>query len=181
MKRFVFIAMICAIAGCPDDLETPTPPPANTTPTILPQLKAVPDDVIEALLPKDADGRPVLWGFADGPVVLGDAPEPGPNTASAGCVQLESSCFMATKGEGDKCADLLPVCQTETPWAEAAPCCPQACIDAYHEERRLGASILEAGGAVWSSAHECFPGLREWYRERGDPNPRLMPRRGPMP
>jgi hypothetical protein len=126
------------------------------------------------VLPKDADGKPILMKVDGVPLTIGEARNDAIG-AAARCRDLTSSCVIATH-DLDGCIATLPVCATETPWNEEQPCCAQACITAYQEERRLGAKALDADGAVFGSTHECFPGLQALYRAAGG-TPYLAPRR----
>jgi len=100
-----------------------------------------------------------------------------PIGAAAKCSDLKNDCMQVT-GDGDTCVATVKRCATAEPWLEAEACCPAACVDAYQEQRRLGASPVAANSAVFSSTHECFPGLQELIRASGG-KPRLMPRLTP--
>lgn len=182
-----FGLLLGCLAGCPDSAGSPraTSPSNPSTAPSYPQAPTVPVDELAKVLPEDEQGNKVLWSMGKTKVVLGPPPIPGPNTSSAACLQLKTSCLVASSSPKesvlDECVDGLPRCETNEPWTEAQPCCPSSCVDAYKEERRLGASQLEASSAVFGSNHECFPGLRDWYREKGDPNPYLAPRRAALP
>jgi len=188
MTRYLALVVALFLAGCPNEPETPAPTPTADTPAPegvapeadpLPQAPKIPVDEVAKLLPVDENGDKVLWDTGQLKVVLGPKHEPGPNTAMAACQDLETSCLVASKDERDvvldNCVARLPICETPEPWNEAA-CCPQACIAAYQRERELGATQFQAGRAVFSSIHECFPGLQEWYRAQGG-TPHLAPRR----
>ncbi len=132
---------------------------------------------LSELLPKDEEGRATLWKVGETNIILEqDAPEPGPNTANTACLDLKSSCLIATGGLLEECILALPKCETDEPWDEKSACCPASCIEAYQEQRELGAKPQEASFAVFGSTHECFPGLQEWYQKRGG-HPYLAPRR----
>jgi len=176
------VALVAALTGCPD--EPPRPPTPATSDAgaagALPQAPQIEVDDLAKVLPKDENGNSILWKVGSELIGIGPPPTPGPNTAVAACRDLSTSCAIATKGDTDGCHDKLPVCATNEPWNEEKECCPEACVHAYREERRLGASKADASIAVFGSDHECFPGLKEWYHERGG-KPYLAPRRAPVP
>jgi hypothetical protein len=150
--------------------------PAPTPPSTYPQAPTVSPDDLARVLPKDAEGRPILATVDGTNLTLGEKRVDAIGAAAA-CRDLIMGCVMAT-GDGDVCIERANRCTTSTPWLESAGCCPTACVDAYNEERRLGASPLEADAAVFGSTHECFPGLQEMIRAAGG-TPRTMPRRAP--
>jgi hypothetical protein len=135
---------------------------------------ASPVDIAKSL-PKDSEGRPILLEVAGDLLTIG-APRRDAIGAAAKCTDLLTACLRKTK-DADKCAHDVPRCKTATPWNEDAACCADACVVAYEEERRLGATVSEADDAVFASTHECFPGLQELYRAAGG-TPYLAPRRG---
>ena len=163
-----FALVIAAGGGCPS--SSSSSPPENK----LPQAATLSAEQLREILPKDADGNAILLEVGGVPLTLG-SPRRDAIGAAGKCTDLEGNCLIATK-DLDACVEQLPVCRTATPWEEAEACCSQACIDAYREERRLGASQIEAGAAVFGSDHECFPGLQEQYRAAGG-TPYLAPRR----
>jgi len=145
-------------------------------PSTYPQLPGASFDTLVQALPKNAAGEPVLL------TVDGDALTVGPRRidavgAAASCRDLKSSCHDVS-GDADACVATVPRCTSSTPWTEAAPCCPSACVDAYQQQRRLGATPIEANRAVFGSTHECFPGLQAQYRAAGG-TPYLAPRKTP--
>jgi hypothetical protein len=162
------VAMMMLLAGCPATPPSPPPPP-------YPQAPSVSIDQLAEVLPKDASGKPILLEVGGVPLTLG-APRKDAIGAAAKCSDLLTSCVQVTK-DVDVCVKGVARCTTAEPWNERA-CCATACVVAYEEERRLGASQLEANGAVFSSTHECFPGLQDLYRSYGG-TPRRLPRRAP--
>jgi hypothetical protein len=157
--------------------ETPSASaPTPTSPSTYPQAPTVSPEDLARVLPKDAEGRPILATVDGTNLTLGEKRVDAIGAAAA-CRDLGASCVMAT-GDLDRCVRTGRTCSTNTPWLESAACCPTACVDAYSEERRLGASPLEADAAVFGSTHECFPGLQEMIRAAGG-TPRTMPRRAP--
>lgn len=176
MKRVMVYLFLAA--GCQSPpAGAPTPAPtANTADAAYPQAPMLTADYLERIpgVRRDADGGVIVFEIAGVPVTLGP-PRKDAIGAAARCRDLGSACLIATK-DLDMCAARLPACKTVRPWEEATPCCAQACIDAYLEQRRFGASAVEADRAVFGSTHECFPGLQEQYRAAGG-TPYLAPRR----
>ncbi|MDP2339358.1 MAG: hypothetical protein Q8O67_00255 [Deltaproteobacteria bacterium] len=172
MKKSLLLLLL---AACPDPAAPPT---GDAGVPGLPQAPTVAVDQLEQLpgMPRDADGNLILLEVAGLPLSIG-APRKDAIGAAAKCTDLLSSCVMATK-DPDGCVAKLPICESEQPWEEALPCCAQACINAYQEERRLGADVFGAHKAVWGSTHECFPGLQALYRAAGG-TPYLAPRLAP--
>lgn len=170
--RKTFLAFFGLIAlACEQPPETPPAPSSSA----YPQAPTVSPDDLATVLPKDAEGRPILATVDGTNLTLGEKRVDAIGAAAA-CRDLKNSCVMAT-GDADGCIEKVKRCATSTPWLEE-PCCPQACVDAYNEERRLGAEPIAANGAVFSSTHECFPGLQEMIRAAGG-TPRRLPRRAP--
>ena len=169
MKKAMLLLLL---AGCTD------PPPSGDADTTLPQLPSVSIDQLQQIpgMPRDENGNIILLEVAGGPLTFG-APGNDAISAAAKCRDLLSSCVGATK-DADGCVTKLPICAGERPWEEALPCCPQACVTAYQEERRLGADVFRSAKAVFASTHECFPGLQELYRAAGG-TPYLAPRLAP--
>jgi len=170
------MALLCLVAlplqtGCPATPPSSTPPPPP-----YPQSPSIDTATLEQVLPKDADGKPILLEVGGVNLTLG-APRKDAIGAAAKCTDLYSNCVAATK-DMDRCVADLPRCAGAEPWNEDAPCCADACVRAYQEERRLGATAFEADAAVFSSTHECFPGLVDLYRSYGG-TPRRFPRRAP--
>jgi hypothetical protein len=128
------------------------------------------------VLPRDADGRPIVASVDGTALTMGPA-RVDPIGAAAACRDLTADCIQVT-GDGDTCIATVKRCATAEPWLEPEACCPAACVDAYQEQRRLGASPVAAGSPVLGSTHECFPGLQEMIRASGG-TPRLMPRLTP--
>ena len=167
MKKSLLLVLLAACSDPPD------PPPAVEG---YPQLPTVTIDQLKQVLPRDANGDSVLLEVGGLPLTLG-APRRDAIGAAAKCSDLVSSCVAVTK-DLDACVAKLPICKTEQPWEEALPCCAEACVKAYQEERRLGAAPLDANDAVFGSDHECFPGRQELLRAAGG-TPFLGPRRAP--
>ena len=172
MKKSLLLVLLAACSDPPD----PPPPPA--TPDGLPQLPSVTIDDLQQVpgMPRDENGNIILLEVAGGPITFG-APRNDAISAAARCRDLLASCVGATK-DADGCVAKLPICTSDKPWEESAACCPQACVAAYQEERRLGADVLRSAKAVFASDHECFPGLQELYRAAGG-TPYLAPRLAP--
>ena len=173
MKKLVFCALTALVLSACETPPTSTPPPDAAS---YPQPPSVSLDDLARALPKDAEGRPILT------TVEGTALTIGPKRvdaigAAAACRDLKNGCVQATK-QPDVCIDTVKRCTSTTPWLENDDCCPVACVDAYKEQRRLGAEPVAANAAVFGSTHECFPGLQERIRAAGG-TPRLMPRRTP--
>jgi len=169
-------ALLVLLAAC---TEPPaTQPPLGDAGQPYPQLPTVSSDDIASLpgLPRDQDGNVILLEVAGLPLTIG-APRRDAIGAAARCTDLVTSCVGATK-DPDGCVARLPICASARPWEESAPCCARACVDAYQEERRLGADVGSAYMAVFGSTHECFPGLQDLYRAAGG-DPFLAPRRAP--
>ena len=139
--------------------------------TDLPLGGAVPDAGLAQL--------PVVTGLLEvaGLPFTPGAPRNDAIGAAARCGDLLTSCVGATK-DPDGCVAQLPICATQRPWEESAPCCAKACVEAYQEERRLGADVLRSAKAVFGSDHECFPGRQELLRAAGG-TPYLAPRLAP--
>lgn len=112
-----------------------------------------------------ADQLPPEWldgGVADahGGVPLRVDPEASDSvTALADCAATVSVCLERTKGDFVRCVRQVPACETEEPWREDAPCCPQACKDQFRERTRAGASGFDAYVAVFATDGSCVPGL----------------------
>jgi hypothetical protein len=138
-----------------------------------PQAATLTAEQLAQLLPRDASGAPVLMEVGGEALTIGEARRDAIGAAAA-CRDLKVACLSKT-ADLDLCVANVPRCQTVEPWNEA-PCCAEACVAAYQEQRRLGAPPLEANAAVFSSTHECFPGLQELIRATGG-RPRLLPRR----
>jgi hypothetical protein len=170
MKKAMLLLLL---VGCTD------PPPGGAVPDAgLPQLPAVTVDQLQQIpgMPRDANGNIVLLEVAGLPLTLG-APRNDAISAAARCGDLLTSCVGATK-DPDGCVAQLPICATQRPWEESKPCCAKACVEAYQEERRLGADVLRSAKAVFGSDHECFPGRQELLRAAGG-TPYLAPRLAP--
>ncbi len=161
LSRLAFLCAVTLLGGCP---EAPSPHP---------QAPSVSAAELAKVLPKDADGKPILLEVGGLPITLG-AETKDAISAAAECRDVFTSCVAATK-DPDACAAKVPICKSERPWEEALPCCAQACVTAYQEERRLGADTFDANDAVFGSTHECFPGLQALYGGV----PYLAPRRAP--
>ena len=173
MKKLIFCALTALVLSACETPPTSTPPPDAAS---YPQPPSVSLDDLARALPKDAEGRPILT------TVEGTALTIGPKRvdtigAAAACRDLTADCIQETKNI-DTCVAQVLRCATETPWLEPAPCCATACVDAYQEQRRLGATPAAADDAVFGSTHECFPGLQVAYRAAGG-TPYLAPRRTP--
>jgi hypothetical protein len=169
MKRSMIALLL--VAGCPA--------PTKNTPVQdagLPQAPTLTAEQLKQLpgVRRTADGGVILFDVGGKQLTLGE-PRHDAIGAAAKCSDLKGACLNATK-DLDGCVARLAVCATDRPWEEASPCCAQACITAYQEERRLGASPLQASDAIFGSTHECFPGLQEQYRAAGG-TPYLAPRR----
>lgn len=80
-------------------------------------------------------------------------------TALADCAATVSVCLEGTSGDFDRCMRRAPVCETDTPWSEAQPCCPRACRDQYDERRAAGASGFDAYVEVMVHDGSCVPTL----------------------
>jgi hypothetical protein len=170
MKKSILLVLLAACSDPPD------PPPAVVGD--LPQLPTVTVDQLQQIpgMPRDENGNIILLEVGGLPLTLG-APRKDAIGAAAKCTDLLTSCVSATK-DLDGCVAKLPICKTAQPWDEDLPCCAQACVNAYQEERRLGATPRKAHKAVWGSTHECFPGRQELYRAAGG-TPYLAPRLAP--
>jgi hypothetical protein len=165
-----FLLTALSVSGCPAE-SGPSPPPAP-----YPQATTVSPEQLAEVLPKDANGAPILLEVGGQPLTIG-APRNDAIGAAARCTDLFTTCMSKTR-DRDGCVTALPRCKTAEPWSEEAACCADACVVAYEEERRLGASPREADRAVFGSTHECFPGLQDLYRADGGV-PYLAPRRAP--
>ena len=175
MKKMLLASFALIAIACEQPPAPPDTPATPTSPSTYPQAPTVSADDIASILPKDAEGKPILLEVAGDLLTIG-APRRDAIGAAAKCRDLLTGCLRKTN-DPDKCAHDVPRCKTTTPWSEDAACCADACIVAYEEERRLGASDSEADAAVFGSTHECFPGLQEMYRAAGG-TPYLAPRRG---
>ena len=173
MIRLSLVTVVVAVALVGSACETP---PSSPPPTDHPRAPTVSDESLAAALPMDANGKPILLTVDGSPLTIGPKRVDAIGAAAI-CSDLKNDCVQVTK-DLDSCVDKVPRCTTETPWLEEAPCCATACVLAYQEERRLGASPLEANRAVFSSTHECFPGLQAQVRAAGG-SPRRLPRRAP--
>jgi hypothetical protein len=172
---FARLTLLCAVLATACDAPPATSPPTPTPPPgPYPQAATVDVDALASILPKDADGKPVLLEVGGVALTLG-AERKDAIGAHASCIDLFTRCVVKTK-DSDRCAADVPRCATSEPWNESAACCPSACVAAYQEERRLGATNIEADLAVFGSTHECFPGLVEQYSAAGG-TPRRLPRR----
>ena len=170
------MVLLCLVAlplqtGCPATPPSSTPPPAP-----YPQAPSIDTATLEQVLPKDADGKPILLEVGGVKLTLG-APRKDAIGAAAKCIDLVTDCIAATK-DLDRCVADLPRSATAEPLNERDRCCFNACAIAYQEERRLGATEIESYSAVFGSTHECFPGRVELYRANGG-TPRRFPRRAP--
>jgi hypothetical protein len=184
------MALLCLVAlpltACPatPPSSTPPPPPAPApsspdpppTPSAYPRPPSIRVEDLARVLPRDAEGRPILTTVEGTDLSIGPK-RVDPIGAAAGCSDLKNDCMQVT-GDGDTCIATVKRCSSSEPWLEAEACCPAACVDAYQEQRRLGAPPSAANAAVFGSTHECFPGLQELIRATGG-TPRLMPRRTP--
>ena len=160
MKRLISTCVaVFWLGACEAPPAPPAPPPSVPPPA-----------------PTPTDGRPIV-ATVDGTALTMGPARIDPIGAAAACRDLTADCIQVT-GDGDTCIATVKRCATAEPWLEAEACCPAACVDAYQEQRRLGASPVAAGSAVLGSTHECFPGLQEMIRASGG-TPRLMPRLTP--
>jgi hypothetical protein len=171
MKKTLLAVFGLIVMACEQPPETP---PAPVAPSTYPQGTTVSPEDLASILPKDGEGKPILLEVAGDLLTIG-APRRDAIGAAAKCLDLLTACLRKTK-DPDKCAHDVPRCKTATPWDEDAACCADACVVAYEEERRLGATVSEADAAVFGSDHECFPGRQEMYRAAGG-TPYLAPRR----
>ena len=171
MIRCSLVAVAMALVSSACEAPRSSPPPTD-----YPRPPTVSDESLAAALPKDANGKPILLTVDGSPLTIGPKRVDAIGAAAI-CSDLKNDCVQVTK-DPDSCIDKVLRCATETPWLEEAPCCPAACVLAYQEERRLGASPSDANAAVFSSTHECFPGLQAQYRAAGG-TPHLFPRRAP--
>jgi len=180
MKRLISTCVVVFWLGACEAPPAPPPsaPPAPTPPppTPYPRPPSVSAEDLARVLPRDADGRPIV-ATVDGTALTMGPARIDPIGAAAACRDLKNDCMQVT-GDGDTCIATVKRCATAEPWLEAEACCAAACVDAYQEQRRLGASPVAANSAVFSSTHECFPGLQEMIRASGG-TPRLMPRLTP--
>jgi hypothetical protein len=134
---------LVAVACEPPPASPPDTPP---TPPTYPQATTVSPEELASILPKDSEGRPILLEVAGDLLTIG-APRRDAIGAAAKCTDLLTACLRKTK-DADKCAHDVPRCKTAKPWNEDAACCADACVVAYEEERRLGATVSEADDAV---------------------------------
>lgn len=111
-----------------------------------------------ASLPVLANGN-VLVTAAPGLSVEADERKRTPATAVGRCATWVMSCFEPASRSLDDCMRSVPSCSTQTPWDEAAPCCPGACKDEYAATRRRGVAPYEAFDAVLYVERTCVPGL----------------------
>ena len=80
-------------------------------------------------------------------------------TALAECADLVSYCYAPGTLTVSQCLHNARKCETTQPWGEA-PCCPQACADAFDAEVGAGMNHVDALEKVLFRQPDCFPGVR---------------------
>ena len=80
-------------------------------------------------------------------------------TGLAACGDLISYCYAPGSKDVKACFGAAPKCATTQPWNEA-PCCPQACSDAFDAETAKGTAPVAALEKVLFREPDCFPGVR---------------------
>jgi beta-lactam-binding protein with PASTA domain len=128
--------------------------PISFTPPPLPD-----GATIAAALPTNASGNPVLVEIpGEASIVLVPGP-PRPVRAVVSCSRWITTCYSPNEGRTlDDCARSAPVCATQEPWKEVAPCCPQACYQQYSAKRLSGDAPKKALMEVYASG-ACFPSV----------------------
>lgn len=86
------------------------------------------------------------------------APGPTPIRAWVGCFDALLDCLRAGGTHGD-CVRNAPVCGTDEPWTESAPCCAAACLVQFEDELTGGATESEALRRVYILDGTCMPGI----------------------
>lgn len=84
-----------------------------------------------------------------------------PLTGLGACADLITYCVQAKGGTPlDACVEQAPRCTTQQPWMEEAPCCPEACVKAYGQERKGLAPLAAFDRALFQDG-SCYPGVKE--------------------
>jgi hypothetical protein len=128
------------------------------------------------LLPKDSNGKPILFGDGKGTsIVLDTSRQPTAGNTLSSCRGLISWCIdtigkldglkdrsarkTAINRARDVCWISVPKCTTDAPWNELVPCCPAVCVDAYESARREGDDPSVAQDRILFKKPRCIPGL----------------------
>ncbi|MBE2249086.1 MAG: hypothetical protein IAE78_06005 [Myxococcus sp.] len=82
-------------------------------------------------------------------------------TALGACVDEVIGCVSPDERSLDDCFRSVRACSTPTPWNEAAPCCPSACLEGYAAERAAGKADFEAFRQTLFVEKTCMPGLTD--------------------
>ncbi len=134
------------LAGC-DGLKKFDPPD-------LPKV-----DLKNLPLPRSEDGLPLLFEAAGARLVL-DLNSRDALTALGACTDWVTNCYAPPERSLDACVEAAPVCATQRPWEEQAPCCPKDCTARYAKARSSGRSETDAFEQVFFLEGDCFPGLK---------------------
>lgn len=170
MKLSFSLTLIVALAACP---KTPGPTEAGSGDAGVGNDAGVvvTDDINAAInrLPKDADGNIPLFTVGKEVVKLGPVIR-DPVYARGRCIDLLGACMMGEHLHPMECARKVQTCKTAEPWNEAAPCCPQACVDEAVRREDSGVDRGEAYLSVFN-AKQCFPGVLAQYCAAGGKPP----------
>jgi hypothetical protein len=131
----------------PVDCSRWAPPPwqVRVDPPRAPDLSAY---------PKDAQGRTVV--ARSGNVILTPNRKRDLLAVISACAAMVDDCFHRggdPRNSFDACFNSAPRCRSAKPWEEDAPCCPEACWQAYAKQRRQCADPLGASLKVFYDEH----------------------------
>jgi hypothetical protein len=113
--------------------------------------------------PVDDGGNTIVSTSELGTIAL-DLSARNPLTGLSACADLISFCVSPPARSLDACVAYAPVCNTDQYWEEA-PCCPEACLNAYVELRRGGTAGIAAIENVLFEDRNCFPTLNDYLKE----------------
>jgi hypothetical protein len=149
MRLLSTVAVLVLVAGC-DSCE-PNPPPPPLPRSLPPEAfegGRRTDGGLPIIATSDFDGLELQLAYDE---TLDD-----PLARRGQCLDRVAACYRANRGKLGGCVDLIEVCPDP---AGGHGCCPRACIDAYHAQRKS----KDEQAAVEASfvAGDCIPGFRE--------------------
>ena len=113
-------------------------------------------------LPKPLDyPGAVLWGEADGLIVLSYPDERTAKTMAGGCIDLVLACYSEDVRNVSGCLANVAQCESDTPWLNEpdAFCCDPTCTNAYLGHRASGLRPPHALVEAVIGDDSCMPGM----------------------